>query len=624
MSFNAAIKHIFQFFPFNARSIKLWILALFVAIIFSAAEVTFDGRRDFLRSDQYNHIMLSASIIESFKDGALPPRVSPILSDGLGNPYHQFYSPVSHTFVAVISFILRDLIIGFTVGSILLLALSFVYTFKLARYLTLSDHCAIVAAFMFVTAPYLSTDRVLRGAFAEYLSLCILPMVIYYNLRALHLRSLKFWLLAVLSSSVILQSHLLTGSFFLLFYAIIIISYCLLSLKRDFFSKNLIKRNSFSNIRVKRLKHIARKAFAASSIVLAAILLSMWYFAPVALYNDLSIKKIVLPNEMTFKSGRITPILSVLSVTDSSWNFKMNEEQVARFQTGSVLLFSYIAFVYICVRRRTTFALPFSLTVGFIFLLIVRATLFNYPPMKYIDIIQFSYRLLGLFILGATISGALVLKIVFRHCHGLTYASRTAFSLSFIALVIVAGSPYLYPRLTNFPDIKYMVNSSMILAHSKLSYGEGAYLRVPPPDTAGPEAWTDPQKKTVEWNGRAGDWRFSVDLQSFFLKSDESPGEMLLDVLYYPGLQKIDVTVDGIPVNVVYETYWQKRSTFGPFWEEELGSFHGLKLIGVPGKGLMEARVRFTGFQWANWISFITLIFLFLASSYLITRHIKK
>jgi hypothetical protein len=613
MNFKDIIKLALKIFNFKTRSIKLWTLALLVAITYSGTDVTFDGRRDILTTDQYNQVMLCASVINSFKDGVFPPRVSSILSDGLGNPYHQFYSPVTHTYIAFVSLILGDLIEGFAVGSILLLALSFVYMFKLAHYFTFSDHCAVVAAFMFVTAPYLSTDRFLRGAFSEYTCFCLLPMALYYNLRALHFRRFKYWLLAVLISSVVLQAHLLIGSFFLLFYSIFIGLYCILSLIFNYYSNNLLSNAvKMKGINL-RLKHISRKAFAAASVALIAILLSMWYLGPIALYSDLTMKRIILPQGQTVKSGWLTPMLSVFSVSDSSWNFKMGNEHVSRFQTGCLILTSYIAFIYFFIRRRTTLALPFAITVGFLLLLILRPILFTYPPMKYVDIIQFSYRFLSLFVLGATVSGALVLRTIFKHSNNLTCASKTAISLSLIVLAIVAGYPYVYPRLANFQWIRYMVNTPMIYAHSKLSYGEEAYLRFPPPDTACPDVWTDPERKSVVGkNERAGDWKFSVELQNFYHNSDENPGEMLLDVLYYPGLQKIDVTVDGIPVDVKYDTYWQKRSTFGPFWADEPGPFHGLKLIGVPGNGLLEARIRFTGFSWANWTSFATLIFLVL------------
>jgi hypothetical protein len=593
---------------FKINRYKLWIVAVLVAIILSGAEVTFDGRRDIFFADQHNHVIHSASMVKAIKDLNFPPRVSHVLSGGLGNPYHQFYSPLCHTYVALISLFSFDLISGFSYSTILLLALAFVYSFKLGQYLTLSNHCATVTAFLFVSAPYIAADRVLRGAFPEYTAFCLLPMVLYFNLRALFLKRFKIWLLAVLSTSVLIQSHLITGSFFIFFYAF----FHILALSQSFltyiFYSKLLKRNTHVEMFKNNMFKILNKNLIAAMICTVAVLLSMWHLGPVAFYDDI-LMKFMLTGQHIAGSGHHTPILSVFSVTDTAFTFLVAEEQPGRYQAGMFLIVAFASFLMIFSGKGKSWSVPFAITTGIIISIVVRPVLFNYPPLKYVDIAQLSYRFLSFFTLLASIAGAVALANFFKRNVFISHASKSAFVLAIISFSLVTGSRYIYPSVTKLPWVNYMVNTQMINSRSKLVYGEDAYLRVPPQDDVGLEAWTDSERDTVDWTGVPGDWRFFVDLQEYSKISGGPPGEVLLNVLYYPGLQQIDVAIDGKPVLADLDTYWQKRVDFGPFDENfpVPGSFHGLKLSGLQNAGILEARVRFIGFRWANWTSFITL-----------------
>jgi hypothetical protein len=575
------------------------------------SDVTFGGRTDITVTDQYHHVTLSTSMAEALKGWTFPPRVSPILVDGLGNPFHQFYSPLADFYLAAVCIIVGDVIEGFLICNILFLVLSYVYTFRLTRYLTLSSHCAVFASFLFVTAPYLSTDRVLRGAIPEFYAFCLLPMVLYYNLRTLHLKKFWTWVMAVLSTSAILQTHLVTGSFFLFFYAVFLILFCLYVLFQYRSADKNKSKYSQVSLCIPKFSTMARKIFAATSVAMAAVFLSMWYLGPVAFYSDLMMKGVTLQKLHLSKSSNMTPVLSVFSVTDTSWNFKMNEDQIARLQAGILLVVSFIAFLYFNLRKLTVYGIPFSLTSCLIFLFIIYPIFFDYTPLKFIDIAQFSYRFLSLFTMSATVAGAVALKCYFRNNSGITGASKTVIVMILVSFSLAFGSRYVYPRLVKEQWVRYMVNSQMILSRSKLIYSEDDYLRIPPVDGSRNDLWTDPERKSVGWTGKPGDWRFRVKLEDYYRESGGHDGEVLLDVLYYPELQTINVLVDGTEFFPDFETYWQKRDTFGPFreWAPEPGSFHGLKLFNLPGSGVLEARVRFTGYRWANWMSFISVLF---------------
>ncbi|MDR1312216.1 MAG: hypothetical protein LBQ12_00615 [Deltaproteobacteria bacterium] len=614
-------------FGFKKGAVKLWAVALLAAATLSGAEATFDGRRDVLAEDQANHIVLSASMAEGLLDMSFPPRVSPILDDGLGNPFHQFYSPLAHGAVAAGALVLGDLIDGFTSVSVFLLALAFVYSFKLGRYLTLSDRCAALAAFLFVTAPYFSTDRVLRGAFAEYFAFALLPMATYYNLRALPLASLRLWALAALSTAALLHAHLITGVFFLFFYAVVLLLAVACALAR----RAAWRKASGSAVSgpaapsgpagtsgsspasgtskppgpPPRVWPFARKALAAGSVAAGAIVLSMWYMGPVLFYGDLVIKSYFGSGASTASSGYMTPVLGFFSLTDSSWNFRSNLEIASRFQAGVLPLASYGAFLYFLPGRRSSWALPFALSAGLVLFVIASPEAFLLPPLKYIDIAQFPYRLLSLFTLAAAAAGALALKAFFARSPGFSPASRSVASMVLIALAFASGVPYVYPR--TIKDISPLnMDTGTAYSVSRLVYSQDAYLRVPPADGAPPGLWTDPGRAALGRGGKAGDWSFEADLGEYYRASGGPEGEVLLDVLYYPGLQDIEVSVDGKKVALALGTYWQKRDPLDSpvhlsfFVRRDPVNFHGLRISGAPDSGAFKARVRFVGFRWAN------------------------
>jgi hypothetical protein len=169
--------------------------------------------------------------------------------------------------------------------------------------------------------------------------------------------------------------------------------------------------------------------------------------------------------------------------------------------------------------------------------------------------------------------------------------------------------------------IRYMVNSQMIRSSSKLAYGERDYLRVPPEDHEGEDAWTSPHVAALPWEGKPGDWRFETELEEYYRFSGGRPGEAFLNVLYYPGLQEIQILVDGNHYEASLDTYWQKRDTFRLSQNNEHGEFHGLKISGLPGKGNLFARVRFTGYRWANLISLFALAIVLGVSLYVVVRN---
>jgi hypothetical protein len=376
---------------------------------------------------------------------------------------------------------------------------------------------------------------------------------------------------------------------------------------------------------IRLLRH-SWKILAAASVAVAAVLVSMCYLGPVIFYDDLMMKREVLAGNSVAASAYMTPILSLFSVTDTAWNWKSHTSGLPRFQAGALLLASWLAFVWLIARRGAVWGLPLAVTGGLILLAVSRPAIFLIPPLTSLDIAQFSYRFLTLFTLAATCAGPVALAVIFRRSKGYTAGARNAAALALVALSLALVSPYLYGDQVQGTHA-WNLDTGDVYRRGRLDYGDSNYLRVPPPDTD-PGAWTDPGRPLANWTGRPGDWSFNVDLARFPEASGGPPGEVLLEVMHYPGLQDIEVLVDGEPYEAEVGTFWQRRSsvrigiTRGE--EEGPGAFGGLKLTGLPPAGILEVRVDFTGMFWANGTSVASLSLLAGAGVYLRVLRRRK
>jgi hypothetical protein len=364
------------------------------------------------------------------------------------------------------------------------------------------------------------------------------------------------------------------------------------------------------------------KGLVAASIAISAVLLDMYCLGPAVLYDDLMIKTKLL-TWTTADSGYMTPVLSLFSLTDHSWNRPSWLKNFVRLQVGLVLIVSYAAFIYFCVRRSTSWALPFAVTAGLVLLAVARPYVFLLPPLSWVDIAQFSYRLLTLFTLCASVCGALAMSALFKTIPGFGPGARCAAAMSVIALALALSAPYLNPGAVKGKDGVH-VGTAQLYHRSSLTYGEADYLRPPPEPDAGPDVWVDIDRMIMGGVGNPGGMRFKVRLEDYYPVSGGPPGEVLLNVLHYPGLQKIEILVDGRPANVGVGTYWQARKSFEGLDLTKRSAFHGIRITGAPSSGLLEIRVRFTGYSWANWTSLFSLVLLVAGSAWSTVRDRER
>ncbi|MDR1079946.1 MAG: hypothetical protein LBQ79_03035 [Deltaproteobacteria bacterium] len=647
-----------RLFGLRPGALRLAAVALLLSLALCGAEKVSGGKRDVYGSELFNQLELSASAAVGLLSGEIPPRVSPTLTGGLGNPYHQFYSPLPYAAVGAVAVILKDVISAYSVTVILMLAFAFIYAFRLGMYLTGSGPCAAFAACLYATAPYIHASRTLSGAYDEYFALCLLPAVLYHGLRALARRSCRQWLIASFFCAALVFSNLWTSFAFLIFCAL----YIILALASSA-AGNMVKVPRRGGLpgsgtgrsretspapvavavagagddaltppetapacesdasprprpRKSRWKPFLRRSGVAASVAGAAALLAMYFLGPVLLYDADMTRNAFIGLDRP-GGGFVTPFLSLFSMRDTPWDWSTQFIDFSRYQAGLLILASVAAYGwYRCLLKgRRIPSLPLFIVPVLMILLMARPSLIDFRLLDAFAVPRHAYRLLGLLTLAGTVCGALALKDFFMSKAGFTPAAKAVTALALSGLALVLASPYIYPDGGRYSNVTSM-SSNDLLRLSSMDYGEAAFLRRPPPDVG----WTEEDVKVLMRRGTAGDAYFSVDLGEYGAVAGAPPGEVLLDVLHFPGLQDVTVRVDGFPVTVGLDTYWQHRSSVpalpdesaplppGPGGTGPPGAFHGLKITGAPSRGILEVEVEFTGMGWANLVSLSALL----------------
>jgi hypothetical protein len=349
---------------------------------------------------------------------------------------------------------------------------------------------------------------------------------------------------------------------------------------------------------------------AAASVATAALLVTMCYMGPILFYDDLIIKKEIISELFrTVDSGYMTPLLSVLSLRDIPFDWARNFTEFSKFQAGLIVSASLVVFTGYRIGRGGTYFFPFVCVSLLIMVFVVFPSVFSFPVLKSLDMAQFSYRFLGLFTLAGAITGALALKSFFASQPGFVSALRSVTFIVLTSFTIAVASPYLYPK--GFPDSRvWHLGAEEISGLGRLVSNDTNYMRPIPQDW---EGWIEPERLTLPAErGRPGDLVFLSELADYRDRYGGSAGEVLLDVLYYPGLQEVEVTVDGLPADLELGTFWQRRTSVHQNDSPFPGGFHGLMITDAPAEGKLMVRVKFSGMRWANFVSVFTLAFLFI------------
>ncbi|HSW69385.1 MAG TPA: 6-pyruvoyl-tetrahydropterin synthase-related protein [Gammaproteobacteria bacterium] len=245
-------------------------------------------------SDFTNHIV---NIIESKKaleEGQFPVRVAPSLYQGWRYPYYQFYAPLAYTFTgAVYKWLTPDNpFLAYKVTLWFFLIVGGWYIFRLTKELIYSESIALLTSVVFLLSPYLLLNMMTRGDLTESIASCVVPAVLYYNIRFQRWPSIHLFFCMALAWFVLATTHILAFLTSVLFIGLFLTCY-----------------NIQEFIPLKRLL-LAGLAFVFS------ILLALWYFVPAVMLEPYLYAHYMLSNPYYYRW--LNPLATLLSVSPVS------------------------------------------------------------------------------------------------------------------------------------------------------------------------------------------------------------------------------------------------------------------------------------------------------------------
>ncbi len=176
--------------------------------------------------DALFHLFRLVQLDELVRAGVLYARWAPELAYGYGYPLFNFYGPG----VYYVAQVFRLLGVSFSHALLLTSALALGGA-SVAMYLWVRDLCdgpgALVAAAVYVLAPYLAYNLLYRAALAELLALALLPLILHGTLRLARTGRARYALLAGGAYAALLLTHNIGALLFtpvLLLYSALLIA----------------------------------------------------------------------------------------------------------------------------------------------------------------------------------------------------------------------------------------------------------------------------------------------------------------------------------------------------------------------------------------------------------------
>lgn len=149
-----------------------------------------------------------------FQDFQIPCRWVPDMGYGNGYPLFNYYNPLPYYVGGVLSFFL-----GFLLSAKILffvpLILGGIAMYFLAKEIFGKEESAVLAAVLYLFAPYRALDIYVRGAVAESFAISLIPLVLYFALKFIKENTKKYLIYFSLSLAAFFTSHTIMALLFL-------------------------------------------------------------------------------------------------------------------------------------------------------------------------------------------------------------------------------------------------------------------------------------------------------------------------------------------------------------------------------------------------------------------------
>lgn len=524
--------------------------------------------------DYRNHSSLVVQAKLALEEGQFPIRVSPIEHLSLNYPTFQFYSPFMYTVAGTIYRWItpNNPYVALKYTMLLAFMLAGIYSYRCAYLLTQNKKIAMVAALVYMCTPYLLINLLARGAFTEVFAQGLIPVVLYYNVLATQPGAPHRTLVELsLAWAMLCLSHSITFVYTSFFMGLL-----------------------FAGLAIYRIVSI-KDLLKLACAYLFSCLLCLWMLAPA--FDIQSITQIGIRSPYLY--NWLTPLSSLFSFTAvSPMPLPGNTLLTTKIYVSlglPMLIALGLALIRLFEVEAPTPSRRFFKTVLFVYAV---AFLMAWAPFdvyaflpSLLDIGQFSYRLLsqtswiGIIILCMVISKAQV-----------TESPHTGFYVTFIAIILLAAAPWINTQDDSGVKIEE------ILQDPESGYGKAGYS--PLHSAIFSDINQDLIKeKTLSFIEKDHPFYKAADTLPFLgapcvreggstVCELVSKGEAQLTpipAIYYP--KGLSISADGNPIT----------------YEPAMSGKFVIAAARMP-KGVHKVIITYTGYTWANRISFMALM----------------
>ena len=353
------------------------------------------------------HIERVELLAESSQNGKFGAFWTTRVNSGFGYPLFHFYAPLFHTTARTLYFVFPSVVTSLKLTLFLFSFLGIYGTMLFAKRWGIA--ASILAGLTFALSPYLALDIFVRGAYAEFASLALLPWVFYLTRRLEDKRSIT---LASIFLSLFVLSHNLIP-----LIALPIIFIWMVVVNKSF-----------------------RRVF---QVMLLALALSAWFVLPL-LFERGFVQADAVARTSDFRSHFVT----LSQIWNSTWGFGGSApglEDGISFKLGKIQILLAVVGVLLAVKARAGKLLLLAGFAVFLLFLATQSSRFIWEINPILQIVQFPWRTLGVV--------ALLLSIF----SGYALSRLRSRVLKVVALLLVAPAlfyfnlKYFTPQETFYP-----------------------------------------------------------------------------------------------------------------------------------------------------------------------------
>ena len=346
------------------NKIKDYIIIFVISVIISIPLLT--SNFDIYADDGIQHIARLMGTYQTITEGEFPPVIMSNFCNGFGYSWNIFYSPITAFVPLIFSLITNSFELMLKLFMILVTFLSGIAMYEFVKKVTKNKYAGILAAIIYILAPYRLTDMYMRIAIAELTSFIFLPIVFHgmYNIFNSEEKSMKKSLILTLGAVGIILTHTVIA----MYTAIICFIYVIVNIKK------LKEKQVWKMLGIN---------------VLLIILLTSFYLLPMLEHKLTTEYEVFQPGRMERTDDLI---LKKVDVTDLLYT----PNGYFSYQIGLVSLIGIVftLLVYKKIEKENRMIYYFSIALGFISI-IMSLRFFPFEKLPAIlKMIQFTFRLL--------------------------------------------------------------------------------------------------------------------------------------------------------------------------------------------------------------------------------------